>query len=91
MAAPTYPVLPGRETASLAPLDFAATITPNDSTTFLRTRALWVGGAGNIVVRMAGDAADQTLVGVPAGTLLPIAVDRVKATNTTATSIVALW
>lgn len=50
---------------------------------------LWIGGAGNIKVNtLAGSTV--TIVGIPAGTLLPLTVTRVFSTGTTATSIVAL-
>ncbi len=67
-------------------------ITPNDSTdlTASNIRGLWVGGAGNVAVIASGDSSAVTLVGVPAGTVLPIAVIKVMATNTTATSIVGM-
>jgi hypothetical protein len=67
-------------------------ITPNDSTdlTSSRIRSLWVGGAGNIAVIAQGDSSAVTLSGVAAGSILPIAVKRVMATNTTATLIVGL-
>ena len=70
-------------------------VSPDDGTdlTFV-SRAIWVGGAGNLEVVMVGDkgAAGATLsiTGIPAGTLLPLAVTRIKATGTTATAIVAL-
>lgn len=72
-------------------------VTPTDNTSIPECRALWIGGAGNIVVKFA-DVQDVTvsgntvtLVGVPAGTLLPIRVKCVNSTSTTATSIVALY
>lgn len=70
----------------------AASVTPNDSTdlAFTPTRALWVGGAGNINVDMA-DGTTVLFSGLAAGTLLPIQVKRVRATTTTATLIVALY
>ncbi len=69
----------------------AAAVTPNDSTdlTFV-TRALYVGAAGTVVVDMAESGTSISFVGVPAGTFLPIRAKRVRATGTTATSIVAL-
>lgn len=55
----------------------------------VRPRALYVGGAGDVVVRtMHGHTV--TFKSVPAGTTLPIAVDAVVRTNTTATNILAL-
>jgi hypothetical protein len=59
-----------------------------DLTTF--SRALWVGGAGNIAVIMRDGSGPFTISGIPAGTLIPIRVQRVNATGTTATLIVAL-
>ena len=73
-----------------APYSNAAVVTPNDSADLsFRTRALFIGGAGNIVVSIGG--ANVTITGVLAGSVLPICVDRVLATSTTATNIVALW
>jgi hypothetical protein len=69
----------------------AAAVTPNDSTDLTyTTRALFVGGAGNIAVTMAGGQS-VTFTGVPAGALLPIRVTRVLSTGTTATTITAIW
>ncbi len=74
-----------------APATHAAAVTPNDSTDLSDvTRWVWVGGAGNLAVIMQ-DGSTPTLTGVPAGSLLPIRVSRVKATGTTATTIVARW
>jgi hypothetical protein len=53
-------------------------------------RALYVGGAGNVaVVTAEGDTI--TIVGVTAGTLLPLMITQVMSTNTTATNMTALW
>jgi hypothetical protein len=72
----------------------AAAVTPSNTVdlTYVST-ALWIGGAGNIAVVMAGGptASPVTFIGVPVGTYLPIRVSRVMSTNTTATNIVALW
>jgi len=67
----------------------AVEVTPNDDVDLpATTRALWIGVAGDLVVRMAGG--DQvTLVGATG--LLPIRVDRVLATGGGAGSVVALW
>jgi len=74
-----------------APAPDAEEVTPSDDTdlTYV-TRAVWVGGEGDLEVIMASGS---TVVyhSVPAGTLLPIRVSRVKAGNTTATNIVAVW
>lgn len=75
-----------------APADNLAAVTPNDSTDLAYvTRAVYVGGAGNMVVTPAGGGSNVTLVGIPAGSILPIRVSRILSTSTTATSIVALY
>lgn len=79
------------------PATGARAVTPADNTAIAVCRGLYVGGAGNLVVKMA-DVVDPTaagntvtFTGVPAGTLLPISVKCVNNTSTTATSIVALY
>ena len=75
--------------AALATGGFA--VTPNDSTDLPQpARSLWVGGAGNVVRQCRRGGENLTFVGVPAGSVLPIAATRVLATSTTATSIIAL-
>jgi len=75
--------------------NFAA-VTPHDTTNFgpasrpTLTRALYVGGAGNVVVVGEGDV-PVTFTAVPAGTFLPVRCKRVNNTGTTATAIVRLW
>lgn len=70
----------------------ASAVTKSDSTTFSPAAiGLWVGGAGDVAVRMYGSQTNVTFAAVPAGTTLPIQVDRVLSTGTTATSIVRLW
>lgn len=57
------------------------------------TRRLYIGGAGDVVVYMNDESTDDTVVtfsGVPAGTVLPIAVRQVR-TATTATLIIAMY
>ena len=80
------------DSIDVRPAEFAATITPNDSTDLSHpSRALFVGGAGNVAVIMARENGPVTIAGVVAGSVLNIAVKRVMSTNTTATNIVALW
>lgn len=56
------------------------------------TRALWIGGTGDVAIVAENDGTTAvTIVGVPAGTLLPVRAKRVNSTNTTATAIVALY
>lgn len=52
--------------------------------------AIYVGGAGNIVLVDAKGNAAVTLLAVSAGTLIPIATSLVKATSTTATNLIGL-
>jgi hypothetical protein len=66
----------------------ATAVTTSDSTD-VKFRALWVGGAGNLSVVMAGGQT-VTFNSVPAGTLMYLSVTRVRATSTTATNIVGL-
>lgn len=51
--------------------------------------AIFVGGAGNIVL-VFEDNTTMTVTAVAANTLLPFAVKRVNSTSTTATAITAL-
>lgn len=66
-------------------------VTASDATILETTRGLWVGGAGNVAVVWADGGAAVTITAVPAGTLLPVQVTKVMSTNTTATSILALY
>lgn len=71
--------------------DSAAAVTPSDSVELTNvSRAIFVGGAGNLRVLMAGGQT-VTFTGVLAGALLPIRVRQVLSTSTTATSITAIW
>ena len=75
-----------------SPAENAAEVTPHDTNDLsYTTRALYIGGAGDVKVDMAGTGTAVTFAGVPAGTLLPIRVTRVYSTDTTATDIVAVW
>jgi hypothetical protein len=69
----------------------AVAVTPHDTTIIPVTRGLYIGGAGAVTARMSGDSANATFAAVPVGTILPIQVDRVLSTGTTATNIVALY
>lgn len=74
------------------PSRYALAVTPHDTTEIAGgqlTRGLYVGGAGNLVAVIGGNAI--TFTAVPAGSILPIRCTRVNSTNTTATSIVALF
>lgn len=74
-----------------SPVKSGAAITPHDTNELsFVTRAIYVGGAGNIVVLLADDSSTVTFTGVQAGQLLPIRAKKVLSTNTTATSLLAL-
>ncbi|MCW7545421.1 MULTISPECIES: hypothetical protein [Aurantimonas] len=64
-------------------------ITAADADLAYVTRGLYVGGAGDLVVRPADGGDDVTFVGVAAGTTLPVRVTQVRAAST-ATDIVGL-
>lgn len=68
----------------------AATVTAGASDLArVPTRALYIGGTGgDVTVTMAAGTSVQ-FTGVPAGTILPIRVDKVTAT--TATNVIALY
>lgn len=69
-----------------------AAVTPNDSTDLPNvSKALWIGGAGNVSIIAADDSAAVLISGVAAGTILPIRAKRVRSTDTTATLIVNLY
>lgn len=54
-------------------------------------RALWIGGAGDVAVIAENDTAAVTFVGCAAGQVIPVKCKMVMSSNTTATSIVALY
>lgn len=82
----------GKDTAIDGPAANGAAVTPSDSVDLANaSRGLWIGGAGDVSVNFAGSGSSVVIAGVPAGTLLPLRVARVRATGTTATSIVALF
>jgi len=66
-------------------------ITPDDNADLTHpVRAIYVGSdAGNVrVVTVSDDT--LTFIGVPIGTIIPIAAKRVKSTGTTSTNLVGL-
>lgn len=68
----------------------AVAITPNDSTIITETKGIYVGGSGNVAVKMA-DGTTVTFTAMAAGVFHPLAVTKVLATGTTATSIMAAY
>lgn len=77
------------------PAENAVAVTPSDTVNLLvTTRALTAGVAGNLSLEMMGTNGTGThtvIVAVLAGLIYPLRATRVNSTNTTATSIVALW
>ena len=72
----------------------ATPVTKSDTTTYMpatggQLNGLWIGGVGDVAVRMM-DGTVVTFTAVPAGTLLPLQCDRVMSTNTSATLIIGL-
>lgn len=67
----------------------AVAVTPSDSTVFPVCRALYVGGTGDIRLRLP-DGQTITFVSVPVG-IFPIQADMVLSTSTTATNMIALY
>lgn len=77
---------------SIAAATFALAVTKSDVTTFdPPTRAIYVGTTGDVAVRMALGQNDVTFPAVAGSVILPIAVDRVLSTGTTASNIVRMW
>lgn len=74
------------------PASNAVAVTTSDIVSFTagECRALYVGVAGNISI-FQRNGTFVTFIGVPAGSILPVSALRVNTTDTTATSIVALY
>lgn len=80
----------GREPGLDGPAIHGFDVTPNNDVDLPEiTRALYIGTAGDVaVLLMSGSSI--TLTNVPGGTLLPLRVRRVRATDTSAAAIVGL-
>jgi hypothetical protein len=74
----------------LTPYRRAVAITPHDSTNMATCDAIYVGGAGNMVV-VFDDDTTATFTAVPVGTTLRVRAKRVNSTSTTATNLLALY
>lgn len=72
--------------------DSSLTIVKSDTVVFPRPiRALYVGGTGDVAVRMYGDQTTPIFKAVPVGAVLPISADQVLSTGTTATLLVGIF
>jgi hypothetical protein len=70
----------------------AEPVTPSDTEDLFNVaRGIWVGGAGDVKVDLETGGTAIVFSNVPSGTILPIRVKRVYATDTTATNLVALY
>lgn len=67
----------------------AVDIGSNDHTFSAKIRGLYVGTTGNVVVHFP--AGNATFSNVPPGSILPVAVDKVIRTGTTASNMVGLY
>lgn len=66
------------------------TITPSDTLDLTHAvRAIYVGSTGNITL-LDSNGASHVFVGIPSGATIAIKPTRIKATGTTASSIVGL-
>ena len=74
-----------------SPAGNAYAVTPADGTDqSFATRAIYVGGAGDIKVTTTGGNT-VTFVGCLAGSILPVRAARIWATGTTATNLVGMY
>lgn len=68
----------------------AAAVTPSDATE-LDCEGFYVGTTGNVAITPKGGGSAVTLIGCLAGTVYRIACNKIMATNTSASNIVALY
>lgn len=77
--------------APAGPFGGGFAITKNDATVFAQpTRAIWVGGVGDLAVTYI-DGTTDIIQAVPTGTMLNIRATQVLSTGTTATKISGLY
>jgi len=76
---------------SIDPARFALAVTPDDNNLLEYTsRSLYIGNEGDIEVMMSGMNNTIIFKNVPVG-ILPIQVNQVMASGTTASNIISLW
>ena len=74
------------------PAAHAQAVTPNDGGDLpTAARFLYVGVAGDVTLDTVGGETAVLFKAVPARTQLQVRAQRVRATGTTATQIVAMW
>jgi len=79
------------QTGLTSPAEDAFAITPHDTNNLANfTRAIWVGGTGDVKVDMVGSGT-VTYASVPPGYMLAVRASRVYATGTTATALIAVY
>lgn len=69
---------------------FAISKSDTDELTYV-VRGIYVGGAGDLALKMRGDTNAVVYKGRPAGSILPGYFVQVMSTNTTATDIVGVY
>lgn len=75
----------------IAPSEFCFAIEPSDTAGLMQaTKAIYVGGGGDVTVRTVRADADVTFRNVPSGSILDIRVNAVRSSGTSATDLVAL-
>jgi len=75
-----------------APATRAVAVVPHDLDALADIpKALFVGTGGNVIARGIGGGADVLFKNVPAGSVLPLRAQFVRATGTSAADIVALY
>ncbi|MEM7470454.1 MAG: hypothetical protein AAF340_03815 [Pseudomonadota bacterium] len=78
-------------TTLISPARGGEQVSPSDTVALAQvSRALFVGQGGDLSVVMA-DGTPLLFEAVPGGTMLPVRVERVASSGTSATGIVALW
>lgn len=80
----------GMSSSLSSPYVGGAAITKSDTVAIEVTRAIYVGGTGDLKVTYQDGSVD-VLQSIPAGAILPIRVSLVWSTGTTATKLSALY
>jgi hypothetical protein len=79
------------DTTLNSPGSHHAAITPSDTVNMTNhCRGIYVGVAGNIAILSVNDEL-ETYIAASAGSVIPIQAKRVNLTDTTASSLIAMW